>query len=50
MGDKMRMLAAILLLPIAALAVQPARSEDPPAWAYPVNPPDFKPVPDDGNP
>ena len=50
MGDKMRMLAAILLLPIAALAVQPARSEGPPAWAYPVNPPDFKPVPDDGKP
>jgi hypothetical protein len=46
----MRMLAAILLLPIAALAVQPARSEGPPAWAYPVNPPDFKPVPDDGKP
>jgi len=20
-----------------------------PAWAYPVNPPDFKPVPDDGS-
>ena len=25
------------------------RGEDlPPAWAYPVNPPDFKPPPDDG--
>jgi cytochrome c553 len=46
----MRMFAAILLLPIAALAVQPAQSEGPPAWAYPVNPPDFKPVPDDGKP
>jgi cytochrome c553 len=46
----MRMLAAILLLPIAALAVQPARSEGPPAWAYPVNPPDFKPALDDGKP
>ena len=23
-------------------------AEDPPAWAYPVNPPDFKPHPDDG--
>jgi len=46
----MRMLAAILLLPIVALAVQPARSEGPPAWAYPVNPPDFKPAPDDGKP
>ncbi|WP_430649066.1 c-type cytochrome, partial [Bradyrhizobium niftali] len=46
----MRMLAAILLLPIVALAVQPARSEGPPAWAYPVNPPGFKPAPDDGKP
>jgi cytochrome c553 len=24
-------------------------AEDSPAWAYPVNPPDFKPVPDDGS-
>lgn len=23
--------------------------ESPPSWAYPVNPPDFKPVPDDGS-
>src|SRR5499425_364491 len=23
-------------------------AEEPPAWAYPVNPPDFKPHPDDG--
>jgi cytochrome c553 len=23
-------------------------ADGPPAWAYPVNPPDFKPVPDDG--
>ena len=23
-------------------------AEEPPAWAYPVNPPDFKPQPDDG--
>ena len=46
----MRMLVAILVLLIAALAVQPARSEGPPAWAYPVNPPDFKQVSDDGKP
>ncbi len=27
----------------------PARGDDgPPAWAYPVNPPDFRPTPDDG--
>ena len=25
-------------------------ADDPPAWAYPVNPPDFKPTPDDGVP
>jgi cytochrome c553 len=30
----------------------PARAEEeqPPAWAYVVNPPDFKPTPDDGKP
>ena len=27
-----------------------AQSAEPPAWAYPVNPPDFKPSPDDGKP
>ena len=46
----MRILAAILLFPMAVLAGQPARSEGPPVWAYPVNPPDFKPEPDDGKP
>jgi cytochrome c553 len=29
----------------------PAQSQEaPPVWAYPVNPPDFKPAPDDGTP
>lgn len=33
----------------AATAVPQAIAQDsPPAWAYPVNPPDFKPAPDDG--
>lgn len=33
----------------ALAAGTPARSEEgPPVWAYPVNPPDFKPPPDDG--
>jgi len=33
----------------AFAAASPARSQDgPPAWAYPVNPPDFKVEPDDG--
>lgn len=35
--------ATWLLSVAAALAAEPA-----PAWAYPVNPPDFKPAPDDG--
>jgi cytochrome c553 len=35
----------------ALMAAGQVRSEDgPPAWAYPVNPPDFKPPPDDGKP
>jgi len=34
---------------LALAADPPAQSElDPPAWAYPVNPPDFKPATDDG--
>lgn len=36
-------IAGLLLAAGAALAAEP-----PPAWAYPVNPPDFKPMPDDG--
>ena len=42
---------AILLLPwLCALgATAPTQgAEGPPAWAYPVNPPDLKPPPDDG--
>ena len=41
-----RLLATLALCAVAASAAVAA--EPPPAWAYPVNPPDFKPVPDDG--
>jgi cytochrome c553 len=33
----------------ACMATAAATTEDSPAWAYPVNPPDFKPVADDGS-
>ena len=36
-------------LAISTLLAQPAQAEDaPPAWAYPMQSPDFKPEPDDG--
>jgi cytochrome c553 len=41
--------AIAVLLTLAFAAVSPARSDDvPPGWAFPVNPPDFKLPPDDG--
>jgi cytochrome c553 len=41
---------AILALSVASFSssAPTLSAEDPPAWAYPVNPPDFKPRPDDG--
>jgi cytochrome c553 len=48
----MRRLSA-LILPFALVlgAGAPAHGQEkPPAWAYPVNPPDFKAPPDDGTP
>ena len=47
----MKLLAIALCIPlIGAVTIGPAASaESPPAWAYPANPPDFKPPPDDGN-
>ncbi|MBI2360287.1 MAG: c-type cytochrome [Deltaproteobacteria bacterium] len=50
------MLAAIFVLAVpafaqnrsAAAAPSESMAMPPPAWAYPVNPPDFKPTPDDG--
>jgi cytochrome c553 len=46
-----RFIGATLISTLAALAWTSAvgAAEDPPAWAYPVNPPDFKPQPDDGS-
>ena len=41
-------LLAVSLTGILALATSAFGAEPPPAWAYPVNPPDFKPHPDDG--
>jgi cytochrome c553 len=40
------------LLPVASMlwAGSAFAQEKPPAWAYPVNPPDFKAPPDDGTP
>jgi cytochrome c553 len=47
----MRGLAALLYLvclTFLATGVSVRGQEGPPPWAYPVNPPDFKPSPDDG--
>ena len=42
--------AAIAVVAIVASGTALAAGVDPPAWAYPVNPPDFKPRADDGQP
>ena len=45
----MRTLASILALSVASsLSSSALAAEEPPAWAYPVNPPDFKPRAEDG--
>lgn len=46
----MKSIAAALTLALACAVVGPATADDagPPAWAYAVNPPGLKPVPDDG--
>ena len=47
----MKMRAMFLAVPLFAMVTSVSfaqGAESPPAWAYPVNPPDFKPVPDDG--
>jgi cytochrome c553 len=45
----MRTFASILALSVAPFFSSTAlAAEDPPAWAYPVNPPDFKPRAEDG--
>jgi len=45
-----RIVSLTILLVVSTLVfAAPALSQDgPPAWAYPVNSPDFKPSPDDG--
>src|SRR5882724_5308370 len=46
-----RMVALMFPIVSTLWAGTPVFSQDaPPAWAYPVNPPDFKPPPDDGTP
>jgi cytochrome c553 len=43
--------AGLAMLGLATALPQAADAQDAsPAWAYPVNPPDFKPEPDDGKP
>jgi cytochrome c553 len=45
----MKTFISILALSMASLSSSAALgAEDPPAWAYPVNPPDFKPRAEDG--
>jgi len=39
---------SILALSVASFSSTALGAEDPPAWAYPVNPPDFKPRAEDG--
>ncbi len=43
---------SVALLGVAAANAAPApqaKSADPPAWAYPINPPEDRPAPDDGS-
>jgi hypothetical protein len=46
----MKIFISILALSVASLcSSRPLlEAEEPPAWAYPVNPPDFNARPDDG--
>lgn len=48
----MKRLVALILLVVSILwtGTSVLGQEPPPPWAYPVNPPDFKPPPDDGTP
>ena len=48
----MKTRSALLVLSLMAglSTATPVQSQEPPpAWAFPVNPPDFKPAPDDGS-
>lgn len=42
------MLVAVSLASVSSVATPVFAAEEPPAWAYPVNPPDFKVRPEDG--
>jgi len=44
-GGMLSLLAMVCAVPLAALG-----ADGPPAWAYAITPPDFKPAPDDGVP
>ena len=44
----MKTFISILALSVASFSSTALGAEDPPAWAYPVNPPDFKPRAEDG--
>src|SRR5215831_14712699 len=49
--ENMRTVVLVLVLAVGAMFSKTTATfsaEEPPAWAYPVNPPDFKPHPDDG--
>jgi cytochrome c553 len=47
-AQKFAPLFMILSAPALAADIPAENEGKPPAWAYPVNPPDFKPTPDDG--
>lgn len=50
-GQKGRLIAMLVSTTLVTLAIPVlAAGDSPPDWAYPVNPPDFKPAPDDGKP
>jgi len=42
------LILALLLTSIFSAAIAICGAEEPPAWAYPMNPPDFTPRPEDG--
>jgi cytochrome c553 len=51
LSRSIRKFAPLLMMlssPVLAADAHVQNEAEPPAWAYPVNPPDFKPVPDDG--
>jgi cytochrome c553 len=48
MGRIGRLSASMSVAVACALMTASARAETPPPWAYPANPPGFKPSPDDG--